>query len=437
MALSAAQCAAFNNYLSRRTPSFDKEFAKDRFPYSFIYSNMYEQKPFPAFTGTEHTWDKIHVTRPNDDGCWETVDITNCIGAPCSTSRKYTGWGATRATYGLYKTEYQTPVFCFDQLRHVEEARTQLAAIVQGHKQMPDEITSDFIRMMAVRSSDVIHICGSALTTVTTTAVMFTNNCKRIDLGGAGNLPTSKLSMEYLDNHVEELMLKGYHDRSWTPDAKFMVTSDLTTMRELTNKNPALTQMYTSADFAKGGKYYAFGAMAAAGSWLFKPDATPLRFRHINSGVLERIWPYENVSATIGKKPEFSTDYKNAEYQMYHVYNRAAREVHVGDITPVNPEMQFGLSRSMLGKWSWKHPDYFTSRDPNTGTVCTFQNDKDNMGYFLGEWELGVKTVYPEIEMIIIAKREPVPVANIAKCASEPTWSGYQDLAPYNDWCET
>jgi len=384
----------------------------------------------------------VHVTRPNDDGCWESVDITNCIGAPCATSRKFTGWGTTRATYGLYKTEYQSPVFCFDQLRHVEEARAQLAAIVEGHKEMPDEITSDFIRLYSMRSADYIYSCGAAGTTVAVTAAMFTNNCNRVDLGGAGNLPTSKLTMEYLDNHVEELMLKGYLNRQFMPSAKFACTSDIQTMRDLANKNPALSQMYNSADFAKGGKYYAYGVMSGVGNWLFKPDPTPIRFNHIGAGVLIRVWPYENVAATTGLKPQFSSIYKNAEYQMYHVYNRATREVHIGDITPVNPEMEFSLARNMLGKWSWKHPSYFVARDPNTGTNCTFQNDKDNQGYFLAEWEMGVKTMYPEIEMVIIAKREPQAVVNAPRCADSPSWGTtgddlYQDLVAYNDWCES
>ena len=289
---------------------------------------------------------------------------------------------------------------------------------------------------------DYIYSAGAAGTTVAVTAAMFTNNCNRVDLGGAGNLPTSKLTMEYLDNHVEELMLKGYLNRQFMPSAKFACTSDIQTMRDLANKNPALSQMYNSADFAKGGKYYAYGVMSGVGNWLFKPDPTPIRFNHIGAGVLIRVWPYENVAATTGLKPQFSSIYKNAEYQMYHVYNRATREVHIGDITPVNPEMEFSLARNMLGKWSWKHPSYFVARDPNTGTNCTFQNDKDNQGYFLAEWEMGVKTMYPEIEMVIIAKREPQAVVNAPRCADSPSWGAtgddlYQDLVAYNDWCES
>jgi len=149
---------------------------------------------------------------------------------------------------------------------------------------------------------------------------------------------------------------------------------------------------------------------------------------------LQRVWPYQNVAATVGKKPEFDTAYKNAPYQMYHVYNRDARTVFAGDISPVNPEMKFNMARSLAGKWMWKSPDYFRFTDPNNGKVCEYQNDKGNYGYLLGEFELGAVTDYPQIEMIIIAQREPQTVVNNPRCQDAPSMV-YQTLTPYNSFC--
>lgn len=430
----ALDCAKFNHFLFRRVPDFDKELAKDRFPFNYLYTTMYETKPWPSFTGTTHTWDRVHVTRPNDDGCWEEMNANACLTDICDPARLYTGWGSTRANYVKYHRDYQSPVFCFDTLRHVEEAVAQLDAIVQGHKELPDQIVSDFLRMLSVRQSDQIWICGASDIVVPTTAAMFTNQCKRIDLGGAANLPTSKLTMNYLDNHIENLMYNGYFNKEFYPQGKFFITADIQTIRDNANANPALTQMYNAADFAKGGKFYAYGVMTAVGNWMFKIDKEPLRFQHVGNGVLERIWPYENHATTIGLRPEFSLAYKNAPYQMYHVYNRAARQVYVGDITSVNADMKFGLARNLMGKWSWKSPDYFRATDPNSGEVCEYNNDKKNKGYFLGEYELGIKTIYPEIEMVIIALREPQCVVDLPRCASDPEMV-YQDLLPYNPAC--
>jgi hypothetical protein len=193
--------------------------------------------------------------------------------------------------------------------------------------------------------------------------------------------------------------------------------------------------MYALPEFQKGGQFWEYGLMQKRiGNWMFKLDPEPMRFQHIGNGVLQRVWPFENVAATVGLKPQFSTAYKNAPYQMYHVYNRDARTVFVGDISPVNPELKFNMSRDLLGKWRWMSPDFFSYTDPNTGSVCQFANDKHNYGYLLGEYELGAVTDYPEIEMIIIAQREPANVVNDPRCAATPSMV-YQDLVAYNSFC--
>jgi hypothetical protein len=170
------------------------------------------------------------------------------------------------------------------------------------------------------------------------------------------------------------------------------------------------------------------------GNWVFKLDNEQLRFQHVGNGVLEIIRPYQNVATTVGKKPQFDTAYMNAPYAAYHVYNRDARTVYVGDISPVNAEMKFNMSRNLMGQWKWMSPDYFTYTDPSTGQTCAYQNDKHNKGYLLGEFELGMETVYPDIEQWIIALREPQGVANVPRCAPTPA-QVYQALTPYNDGC--
>lgn len=432
----AIDCSKFNSFLFARVPNFDKELAKDRFPTNFTYSALYPSKTWPSFTGFQHTWDKVHVTVPNDDGNWEAVNSDPCATNICDPGRVMTGWGSTRNTYVKYHRDYQTPVFCFDQLRHVEEAIAQMEAIIEGHKAMPNQIVSDFIRLQSLRSADKIYIAGSALTEITVTAATFPTT-RQIDLTSSANLPTSKPTMQYLQHYAPQLFYKGYQDRDFVPDAKITMFGDIQTIMELCNANPALTQMYNAADFSKGGKFYQFGAMMGCGNFIFKVDPTPLRYQRLNgSGLLQQVLPYENVAATVGKKPQFDPDYENAPYQLFHVYSRATRDVYVGDTTQVNPEMKF-LSRNLMGKWSWKNPDYFRAADPNTGVICEYQNDKKNKGYFLAEFEIGVKTIYPDIEMWILAQREAQCVVDAPRCTALPDANTmYQTLTPYNGpWC--
>jgi hypothetical protein len=221
-------------------------------------------------------------------------------------------------------------------------------------------------------------------------------------------------------------------------NGKFEITMDGTTSRLLTAANPALTALYKASDFTKAGEFYGLGVAAGCGDWLFKRDNMQMRFRfrsdldgkNLAGGALaravwvEQIQPFENVPATFG---------------MYHCYNRDAREIYVGDITSVNSEMKFGLARSFMGKWSWKHPDFFRATDPGTGTVCDYDNVKQNQGFFLGEYDLGCKTLYPNIERWFMALGEATPYVrrpNTVTPSAYPTSaSDYQDLVAYNAHC--
>src|SRR4051794_39940719 len=105
--MPSVDCAKFNDFLFRRVPDFDKALAKDRQPFSYLYSNMYAADKWPSFTGTTHTWDKVHVTRPNDTGNWDAMNSDSCAQNICAPPRLYTGWGSTRNTYTKFHRDYQ------------------------------------------------------------------------------------------------------------------------------------------------------------------------------------------------------------------------------------------------------------------------------------------------------------------------------------------
>lgn len=443
-----------NTFLYRRSPYFDQEFEQDRFPLNDAYLGIYPTKPWDPFTLATHNYELVHITMPNDDGCWDAVDDTSwtngdCTKAPlCNPTRLELGWGATNRTYIKYHRDYTTKPLCFDQLRHIPAVRDQLGIIVDTLKQLPAVIQSDFQRLLALRQADFIYVCGTSLNKVTVSDSIFTNQCQKINLGSANNRPTSKLSLQYLNHFVGELMYKGYFNKKFmdadTPDhglpGKFTIMTDFQTQSELCNANQALTQMYNAADFQKGGKFFGYGAMAGCGEWLFRIDPTPLRFTDMGGGILQRIYPFQNVSATVGKKPQFDPNYEAAAYQLSHVYCRAARTVMAGETASVNGDMPYP-NRNLMGKWSWKTPDVIIYRNPTDGSSNTINNDKQNWGYFLGEFEAGMKSVHPEIELWVLHLREASPFADIPRNAAI-TWptsdgSAYQSLTPYNPGCDT
>ncbi len=487
MPLTTAQCSQFNDYLGRRPYDWDRRIARDRKPVSYLYTAMYKTSPFPTFEGTTHLHERVYVTRPNDPGLWTQFTADPCVGAPCDQPRQYIGHGVDQLRYDRYKREYQTPVFCLDQLNTVEEGINKMAAIAEGYQEMPELICSDFLRTLTLRKAGTaaqgagLFLCGMQDSQGNPVAIdiadnMFvvsngessvvSRNSLMINLNANSGLSAQgittttllraalgQMSMEYLNNMQEDLAANGYHNKDWMVSGKFAITVDATTRRRLLVANPALTQMYNAADFAKGGSFYSYGMTSGCGDWLFKEDKMQMRFRFrgdldgkglaggtvANAIWVEQVQPFENVAATYGLKPVYSNDWKQAPIRLYHVYNRDAREVFVGDVTSVNDEMKFGLARSFMGKWSWKSPDYFDAVDPNTGVKCSFNNDKRNKGYWLGEYDLAEKTVYPEIERLIFALGEPQPYVLIPRTNTAsfgPTSrTDYQQLLSYNAQC--
>jgi hypothetical protein len=484
MPLTTAQCNQFNDFLCRRPYDWDKKISKDRKPHNYLYTSMYKTETWPNFTGTTHLHERVYVTRPNDPGIWTQFVADPCVGTPCDNTRQYVGHGVDQLRYDRFVREYQTPVFCLDQLDTVEEGIAKLAAIVEGYKDLPEEICSGFLRTLTLRKAGTIAqgaglwLSGIQDSQGNPVAIDVTDNMfsvsqgeslvgsknsllinlnLNLELSALGitttallNAALGQLSMEYLANQQEDLAANGYHDRDWLVEGKFSITVDATTRRRLLVANPALTQMYSAADFAKGGAFYSYGVTAGCGDWLFKEDKEQMRFRFRGDmdgkdfsgnslpGAIwvEQVWPYVNVSATCGLKPQYSNDWKNAPIRLYHVYNRDARTVFVGDVTSVNDEMKFGMARSFMGQWSWKSPDVIIYTDPNTGVQCTIQNDKKNKGYFLGEFNLAEKTVYPEIERMIFALGEPQPYVRIPRTNTAPNApSDYQSLLAYAQMC--
>jgi hypothetical protein len=487
MPLNTTQCGQFNDYLGRRPYDWDKRIAKDRKPMSYIYAGMYKTETWDSFTGETHLHERVYVTRPNDPGLWPQFITDPCVGTPCSNARQYIGYGVDQLRYDRYVREYQTPVFCIDQLNTIEEGIQKMAAIAAGFKELPEQICSDFLRVLTLQKagnaanggglwlSGVSDAYGNPVE-VDVTPNMFavssgqapvtSTNSLLINLNANGGLTNltlgttallqaamGQLTMEYLNNQQEDLAANGYHDKDWLVEGKFSITTDQTTRRQLLVANPALTQMYSAADFAKGGAFYSYGVTDGCGDWLFKEDKAQMRFRfradldglNLSGAALtgavwiEQVWPFVNVAATFGLKPVYSTDWKNAPIRLYHVYNREARTIYVNELSSINSEMKFGLSRSFMGEWSWKSPDYFNAIDPNTGVMCSYNNDKKNMGYWLGEYNMGEKTIYPEIERMILALGQPQPYIRKPNTGTVPlgptSYTDYQALLAYSASC--
>jgi hypothetical protein len=471
--------------------------AKDRKPQHFIYCAMYKSEKWPLQKETVQLHEKIYVARPNNPNLWQQFVADPCNGTPCQMPVQVIQHGVDQLRYEIWQQELNSIVWCLDQLNTVDEGIAKMAAVFEGYKKVPENFCSDFLRTFVLRKAGTaatqsglwlaglsdaygnpqsIDISDNMFGVSTGTAPVYTNNVLLINLNQnagltalvtAGSLSAAttagliaamgQLTMEYLVNSQPDLAANGYHDTEWLTDGKFSITMDSDTRRQLLVANPALTQMYSAADFQKGGAFYSLGISDGCGDWLFKLDNQQMRFRFradldgltintmqgtlggANSVFIEQVFPFVNIPATYGLKPVFSPDWKNAPIRMYHCYNREARSIRVGDIASVNSEMKFGLARSFMGEWSWKYPDYFTYVDPNTGVQCSVNNYKKNQGFWSGEYRLGIKTVYPEIERVILAvgqSQQYVRKPNTGTVSVGPiSNTDYQSLLSYSAQC--
>lgn len=414
-----------------------REFVKDLLPRDVPFLSLYENKVWDSFTGDTHTWDRIHVAMPNDAGDWEQMDATACAMAICDPESRQIDWGATRASFHKFRRAWKTRILCLDQLRHVEEAEQQLEAIWQGLAKVPEYIQADWLKYQQALGSDFIYPCSSSVAPVTTTAAMFTGGLNLFNIG-AGNLPTSKLVMPFLMQQIPRLQYNGYFDGEFVPAGMFKLITDIQTAYDLCNGNPALTQMFQAADFEKGGKYFKYGAMMGCGNFLIQIHPYPPRFNPTTTaGVLRRVWPFQNMPTTVGMRPTVDPQYENACYQISVIPHRKAREIYTGEIPSIHPEFKFG-SRDLWGKWKWINDAYLVAFDPNDGTSCEMENPRRNKGYFLADFEAGVRNTRPELECVILHQREKQAMVDLPRCADCTEWNEtatYQSLLPYNSFC--
>lgn len=487
MPLSTAQCQQFNSFLGSRPYPWAKKISEDRKPSDYIYCGLYATEMFPLQSETTLLHEKVYVTRPNDPGLWQQFTADPCIGTPCDLTPQVIGHGVDQLRFDRFRREYNSIPFCLDQLNTVDEGIAKLAAIAKGYNELPESICSDFLRLLVLRkcgnaatqsglwlagvqdslgNPQALDISDNMFAVSQGQSAVVSKNSLLCNLNANGGLTAlgftttallqanmGQLTMEYLANAQDDLAAAGYHKKEWLMAGKFSITVDATTRRQLLVANPALTQMYSAADFAKGGAFYSYGVTNGCGDWLFKEDNQQMRFRfrgdldgknfdgtaNVGAIWIEQVWPFVNIAATFGLKPVFSADWKNAPLRLYHAYNRDARTIYVGDIASVNDEMKFGLARSFMGKWTWKSPDFFSFTDPNTGVVCQVNNYKHNRGFFMGEYDLGIKTVYPEIERLILALGEAQPYIrkpNTTTPQFGPTnATDYQSLLAYSAQC--
>jgi len=440
----AWDCNSYFSYLFDRTPHWDNDVLKDWYPTDDAWMGQVATAPWDAFTGTQHVWDRMHFAAPDLTQGWNIFDTQSMLtnnglgaavaGEGCTTACDRTeicvGWGVTRKTYDRLTTSYATRPFCFDEINTRAKAKEQMGNIVAGLKDVSKQVMADFLRYNAIQSADTIYIAGNALAEVTITGTTFTGAATTIDIAAA-DLPTSELTIQYLQRFYEPLQYEGYFRTKYVPQGVFKLITDPITSQQLVQGNPTLQSMYKFTDFQEGGKLFKYGMSAAIGNFGIAWDAYPARY-YWDSGadVLRRVWPFVNVAAgeaggpSMGIKKIPNTQYILAPYQISHIWHPEAMKRFTMSLTAVNPEMPF-LTRDLAGKWQFlggNRDKVFVVRDPVTGDTCTIDNKRGNQGLMFADFESAIKFERPEIVRGILHLREPGCVVDKVPCSTAPSY---------------
>lgn len=432
-------CSAYFDFLFDQSPHFDKDILKDWFPTDDAWIGHVATMPWEAFTGTEHVYDHVHVGAPDLSQAWDKFDTqsTDCVSNACNPQAISVGWGSTRKTYDRERKRYETNVLCFDQMNTRAKAKQQLAEIIKGIKDLTKMIWSDYIRRNSLMLSPTLNICGSGRATVTLDPTMFTGGMATIQLGSDGLLPTSNLTIQYLQRFYEPLQGNGYFKSKYVPNGVFKLITDPITTQQLIEGNPALTSLFKFDDFMKGGQLFKYGMSKGIGNFGISWDMFPARFYPLNDGkgTLRRVWPYVNGPATIGIKPIFNQAWVDAPIQYSPIWHPEAMKRAVPELVSVHPEMPF-LTRDLGGKWNFTGPqsDTIVVTNPTTRTTCVIDNKARNQGLWWADFESGFRFEYPEWTAPILHLREPGCVVDNVPCSTAPPYV-VQDYSDFNPVC--
>jgi hypothetical protein len=397
----ADSCSAYLTALAARTPVYDEDFLYDWKPLDSPYIGRHNTKVWTLGTGASHIHDRIDIGQPNLTNSWQVINAADCQN-PCAPPRSNVAFGTTRTSHGMQQYELQSQLWCLTQLRYSTEPTQQLGRIMEGLKKIPEMYTTDFIRVHAFDYAPTVYICGKSFSTFT--PVIGTNvfgQLTTIDLGSAGALPTSQLNFSYLDYLSTSLDLEGYSNAdSGLGNGMFNLITDKRAWFLLTNGNPSMKDMMALQDPKEASPLYRIGEgiQKPFGNYAPTLDTQPIRFQLEpggSGGVLNRVFPYYNVTTTTGIKRVTNPAYVNARYQLSFIWHPKSIMLYTPDFKKVSEKVPT-VNSAMFGSWQYKNGDVLIYTQPD-GTVCTINNDNNDSFYWLTRLELGFEYQYPEL----------------------------------------
>lgn len=438
----AFDCNSIRTNLARQTPVYDEMFLQDIKPIDSPVLGRHETEAWEDGTGDTHFFDRIHIGQPDLSNSWQRIDAGECENA-CAPPRVLVAFGTERNSYYKEQMVLQSQPFCLTQMRHQTKPGAQIAEIYKGLKKLPDIYNTDFIRVHATDFAPTIQICGDDFATFTPDVTPPGNiggQLTTINLGGTGNLPQSELTWPYLNYLGTALQLEGYDTESGLAEGMINLITGIRPWFKLTNGNEALKNMMALTNPEQASILYklGYGIQQPYGNVAPTLDKQQIRFQHMGSGVLNRVYPYINVATTTGIKRQVNPAYLNARYALSFIWHKKAIKIWTPSFKKISESIP-SVNSSLYGKWSFINNQGLIQWENPDGTTCTKNNDQQLWFYWLCALEMGFEYKYPEILMPILHLIDGSGkdcMTNSPVCGDAPQYVA-QDYSDDPDMCET
>jgi hypothetical protein len=382
----AFDCNQIRTELARQTPVYDENFLEDFVSGELVTEPFMGRHKSKTWTDGKDTliFDKIHVQQPDYTSLWERINGDECEN-PCEPPETTVGHGTTRDSTFMEQKNINSQPWCLQQMRTVPHIGEQITEIYKVLRQIPQTFIGDFLRSRFTSYHDTLQIAGSALGTFAITSANTSPNLTTLNLGAVGNLPTSELTLDILSVYQQRLAMDGYNKKSGLPAGMVNLVTHSRCFQKLVGLNPALRSQIYPQKLGDLSPLYKVGVGINADPFAFLAptfDDKQVRFQTNGNGLLQRVFPYTNASATTGGKPELNSAWFNARYAISYIlhpeaatlYTPAPRKIH---------SMVPSLNTAMFGQWQFVNNQGIIRLYNPDGTYC----DKDNAQQFWFYWK--------------------------------------------------
>lgn len=429
-----ADCGNLRTNLALQTPHYDEGFLPNWQPLDDPFMGRHETGTWEDGTSDTHYFDAIEIGQPNLLSPWQRISGAECDDA-CNPPRSHVAFGTTRNSYYPEHQTLMSQLFCLNQLRFQTKPSEQIAEIYDSIRQIPQMYDGNFIATRAFSRGSTVQIAGSAFSTFTPTAANTGAELVTINLGSAGALPTSELTIPYLDYLTTSLALEGYDKHESGLGANmFNLITHSRVWHKLWYANPDIRGMIKISDVAQANPLYRLGqgiSKQPLGNLAPTLDERQIRFQVLSGGILNRVLPYINTTATTGTKRIPNPAWINARYALSFLWHPKAIKIWTPKPKKIH-SMVPSINSAMLGKWTFVNNQGTLSYVGPDGVTCTVNNDQQFWFYWLVYMEMAFefkrpKLIYPILHLIDGSGKDCFTDSPVCGAAPQYTAQDYSD----------